>query len=353
MSNKNYLTLLEREEKVMYDKCKDEILELISISENNRSNMHVITVFDDPYKVEAASGMIFPTEISDVETGFSYASTYYTGYNNYFSFKRDVEQNVFSDPHKKYLVYSTSQKGTDINRRSYVPILCQENGLSLLTCDAYRLGLLMDKSHYFSLINCFSHIPHTLTYLGQANFENTINSSYVILKPALECAAVGVTKVKNENKIIMPLLAEMHKKYNQKILLQEYIEGYEISVPVLEKKGQYISTPPVWVKFNGDILTYNMVDNFQYSFSVLPCTAFPYNNIIPEVRRHAEQVMQFIGSKGLSRVDYRISAENQFYIFDIAALPVLADTGTCAQSFKALWGKSESMFQAIIGSSLC
>lgn len=336
----------------MYSKCKEEILELISISENNQSNIHIITVFDDPYKVEAASGMIFPIEISDVETGFSLSSTYYTGYKDYFSFKKDVEENKFTDPNIKYLVYSTSQLGTDIDRRSYVPLLCKENGISLLTCDAYHLGLLMDKSHYFSLLNRFSHIPHTLTYLGQTNFENTIKSPYVILKPALECAAVGVTKVKNENQIIMPLLSDMQKKYKQKILIQEYIEGYEISVPVLEKKGKYISTPPVWVQFNGEILTYNMVDDVQYSFSVLPCTEFPCNKIISKVRKHAEQVMQFVGSKGLSRVDYRIKNENEFYIFDIAALPVLADTGTCAQSFKSLFKDSESMFKAIIGSCL-
>ena len=96
-----------------------------------------------------------------------------------------------------------------------------------------------------------------------------------------------------------------------------------------------------------------MVDDFQYSFSVLPSTEFPYNKIISKVCKHAEQVMQFIGSKGLSRVDYRIKNENEFYIFDMAALPVLADTGTCSQSFKALFNNSESMFQAIIGSCLC
>lgn len=337
----------------MYSKCREEILELISISEHNRKNIHIITVFDDPYNVEAASGMIFPIEISDVETGFSFASTYYTGYKDYFSFKKDVEQNKFSNPDIKYLVYSTSQIGTDINRRSFVPILCKENGLSILTCDSYRLELLMDKSHYFSLLNTFSHIPRTLTYLGQTNFDNTIESPYVILKPSLECAATGVIKVKNENHIIMSLLPKMQKKYNQKIVVQEYIEGYEVSVPVLEKKGQYIATPPVWVKFSGDILTYNMVDNFQYSFSVLPCIEFPYNEIIPKICAHAEQVMQFIGSKGLSRVDYRIKNNSEFYIFDIAALPVLADTGTCAQSFKSLFNNSESMFQAIIGACLC
>lgn len=224
----------------MYSKCKEEILELISISENNQSNMHIITVFDDPYKVEAASGMIFPTEISDVETGFSFASTYYTGYKDYFSFKKDVEENKFSNPNVKYLVYSTSQLGTDIDRRSYVPILCKEKGLSLLTCDAYHLGLLMDKSHYFSLLKSFSHIPHTLTYFGTANFENTIKSPYVILKPALECAAVGVTKVKNENQIIMPLLSDMKKNIIKKYLYKNILKDMK-SLFLFSKKKDNIS----------------------------------------------------------------------------------------------------------------
>lgn len=335
----------------MLKKNKEMILELISLCQEHQEDTQVITVFDDPYNTEALSGMIFPKEISDVEAGFSYASTYYTGYNDFWKFKKDVEDGKFSNPNMKYLVYSTSQLGTDVDRRSHVPIICKENRLTLLTSDAYQLGLLMDKSHYFSLLKDFSHIPHTITYYGQKNFKNTIKSPYIILKPALECAAVGVTKVKNGN--LLPLLKDMQDKFNQKILAQEYIEGYEVSVPVLERDGHYISTPPVWVKFEGDILDYNKVDDVQYSFSVIPNEEFPYNDVIPSICKHAEQIMQFIGAKGLSRVDYRIRNEKDFYVFDIAALPVLADTGTCAHSFKALLGNSESMYEAIIGSCLC
>lgn len=335
----------------MFEKNKEMILELVYICQKHQEDTHVITVFDNPYNIEALSGMLFPEEILDVETGFSYASTHYTGYNDFWEFKKDVEKGKFSNPNMKYLVYSTSQLGTDIDRRSHVPILCKENKLILLTCDAYRLGLLMDKSHYFSLLKDFSHIPPTITYYGQTNFRNTLKASHVILKPALECAATGVTKVKNGN--ILPLLKNMQKKFKQKIVIQEYIEGYEVSVPVIEKNGNYISTPPVWVRFEGEILDFNKVDDFQYSFSVIPNNDFPYNEIIPNICKHAEQIMQFIGAKGLSRVDYRIRNEKDFYVFDIAALPVLANTGTCAHSFNALLGNSESMYEAIIGSSLC
>ena len=70
----------------MFEQCKKELLELITICRKNQNNLHIITVFDDPYNTEAPSGMIFPTEIEDVELGFSSVSTYYTGYKSYFLF---------------------------------------------------------------------------------------------------------------------------------------------------------------------------------------------------------------------------------------------------------------------------
>ena len=42
----------------------------------------------------------------------------------------------------------------------------------------------------------------------------------------------------------------------------------------------------------------------------------------------------------------------EYYVFDIAALPVLANTGTCMQSFKYLFDNQNSLFKAIIGSTL-
>ena len=71
---------------------KKEISELISICQSNQKKFHVITVFDDPYNIAAYSGMIFPVEIDDVESGFICASTNYTGYKDYFSFKNDIKK---------------------------------------------------------------------------------------------------------------------------------------------------------------------------------------------------------------------------------------------------------------------
>lgn len=338
--------------KKYYDKCIDEINELITLAELYKDKFHVITVFDNPYKIEAPSGMIFPIEIEDIEAGFSCASVKYTGYSDYYEFKKDVLNNKFSNSNTEYLVYSTSQKGADIERRSFVPLLCKEHNLRILTCDSYRLSLLMNKAHHFFLLKMLGHIPETDVFFGQEVLHNTIQSKYVILKPALECAAVGVKKIINNDIQIIAEALRMKDLFNQKIIIQEYIEGYEVSVPVIKKREKYISLAPVWVIFEGDILTYTTVDDFKYGFKVLPDISFPLNDVIPNLLHHAEQIMSFLGTDGLTRVDYRVKTSGEYYVFDIAALPVLANTGTCMQSFKYLFGDHSSLFKAIIGSAL-
>lgn len=127
--------------------------------------------------------------------------------------------------------------------------------------------------------------------------------------------------MENDTLSIIDELRAMRDKYNQDIILQEYISGYEVSVPVIRKGDNLIALPPVWVKFNEDILTYSSVDNFEYSFSVLPDKEFPYNEVISALISHASQIMAYINSDGLTRVDYRIKNSKDFYVFDIAATP--------------------------------
>lgn len=329
-----------------YDKCKEQIQELIDIANLEKERLHIITIFDNPYQTDALSGMIYPIEIEDIEAGFLCSAEKYTGYMDYKLFEKDLSTEIFADPNIKYCVYNTSQQGIGICRRNYVPMLCEKYQLHNLTCNAYTLSLLMNKAHYFSLLQPFGHIPKTDIFTSYGLCFKSVNSQYVILKPALECAAVGVKKMENDTLSIIDELRAMRDKYNQDIILQEYISGYEVSVPVIRKGDNLIALPPVWVKFNEDILTYSSVDNFEYSFSVLPDKEFPYNEVISALISHASQIMAYINSDGLTRVDYRIKNSKDFYVFDIAALPVLANTGTCMQSFKYLFGEKESLFKA-------
>lgn len=338
--------------KQLYNRCTNEVADVLKLADSMKKKIHIITVFDNPYTIEAPSGMIYPSEMEDIEAGFSCSATNYTGYMNYLEFVEDVKNNKYSNPNLTHMVYSTAQIGKDINRRSYIPLICKRYSLINLTCDAYRLCLLMDKSHHFTLLKPLSHIPKTVVYWGQTKLDYKFPSDYVILKPSLECAAVGVKKVPAISNIILEDVSQLKKQFNQNIIIQEYIDGLEVSVPVLKKGNQYIAMPPVWVQFKGDILTFDSVDGFQYKFAILPDKNFPFNNVIPSLMCHAESIMQLLGTDGLTRVDYRIKNDNEYFVFDIAALPVLANTGTCMQSFKYLFSDNNSIFKAIIGSAL-
>lgn len=340
--------------KDMYYSIKEKVNPLICFAEEQKDKYHIIAIFDTPDSLDALSGIVYPLESENIETGFVCSSKYYTGYHNVSCFIGDLLIGKIN-PNKgiKYLVYSTAQIGTNINRRFYVPLLCEHLGFVNLTCDAYSLGILQNKAHYFYLLDGFFKTPQTYVYKGENDFSFSLHSSIVVLKPALECAALGVKKIKNQITLITEELHNMQQKYQQDILVQEYIEGYEVCVPVINQGSEYTALPPVWVEFDGSILTFDLVDKVKYNMIALPNKKFPLNDLIPQLLLHSQKIMSFLGTKGLTRVDYRITSDGLIYIIDIAALPILAQTGTCQVSFSALYPDNKySIFQAVIGAGL-
>jgi D-alanine-D-alanine ligase len=215
------------------------------------------------------------------------------------------------------------------------------------------MGLLQNKAHYFYLLSNYFPTPQTYVYRGEREMPISLSSPEIIIKPALECAALGVKKLENQHKEIYKELREMREKYQQNILAQEYIDGYEVSVSVIRRGLDYIALPPVWLKFESDILTFELVDQVRYEMFALPQGDFPFNHLIPQLLKQSQAVMSFLGTSGITRVDYRIAKDGRIFIIDIAALPMLAQSGTCQTSFLTLYPDNPySLFQAIIGAGL-
>lgn len=340
--------------KEVYQEIKEKIDPLICLAEEQKNDYHLYAIFDTPGDQEAQSGIVYPIESENIETGFVCSTKHYTGYHNISNFIGDLLTGRLKlNGELTNLVYSTAQVGISINRRFLIPLICEQLEIVNLTCSAYAMGLLQNKAHYFYLLSNFFNTPQTFVYKGEASFSFSISSPDVILKPSLECAALGVKKIKNQKKEVVKELHNMWIKFQQGILVQEYIDGYEVCVPVVGNGGEYVGLPPVWVQFNESILTFDLVDNVNYKMVALPNEAFPLNDLIPQLILESQQVISFLGAQGITRVDYRITADGRIYIIDIAALPVLAQTGTCQVSFSALYpNNSHSIFQTLIGAGL-
>lgn len=100
------------------------------------------------------------------------------------------------------------------------------------------------------------------------------------------------------------------------LLIQEYIDGRECEVLVLQYKGKYYALNPVEIMFKTskhyiDSLTSN---TYNYDFSIMND---PVKNLIQEM---AIKSAKILGIKDYARFDYRIK-DNIPYLIDIAGTP--------------------------------
>lgn len=339
--------------KEKYEIVKEKLSEIIKLKATMEDSFYFILVNDDIFACDAPSGSLYPNELLELENGFMHVSKFYKGYDSLAKLWGEIQLGILKFNNKIPILYGTSQIGSNIDRRSYLPLICQIHSIVNVNSNAYTLGILQNKAHYYHLLENSFPVPKTIVF--NENDESTyfqIPSEKVIIKPSLECGALGIS-VAPKSELTTDLLKNIQDDYQQKIIIQEFISGIEVSVPVLNISGKYISLPPVEVIFEGDYLNNDLVNDFKYNFKVIDVDNYDMHIDWISLMDCAESVATVFQPNGLFRVDFRINNLGEYYIIDLAALPVLSSTGTCFQSINYLFPNEEyPLFDILIASAL-
>jgi D-alanine-D-alanine ligase len=139
----------------------------------------------------------------------------------------------------------------------------------------------------------------------------------VFVKPAGTGSSVGVSKASDRVALIKALLEAA--KFDQKILVEEFIHGREIEVAVMGNESPMASVC-------GEIDS--GADFYDYEAKYITDTSVAYiparipEDVAEQVRELAIRAYQAIGCQGLSRVDFFVThAENRIVFNEINTLP--------------------------------
>ncbi len=139
----------------------------------------------------------------------------------------------------------------------------------------------------------------------------------VFVKPAGTGSSVGVSKVKDRNDLRDALLQA--GVYDEKILVEEFINGREVEVAVLGNSSPVASVC-------GEIDS--GADFYDYDAKYITDTSVAYiparidDLVAEQVRELAVKVYSAIGCRGLSRVDFFVTYEDNRIVFnEINTLP--------------------------------
>lgn len=133
----------------------------------------------------------------------------------------------------------------------------------------------------------------------------------VFVKPAGTGSSVGVSKANNREQLQSALLYA--GRYDEKILVEEFINGVEVEVAVLGNNDPVAS---VAGEIDSGAEFYDYDAKYISDTSVAYIPARIPEDVAQQVRKIAVQVYKAVGCSGLSRVDFFVTRQDNRIVFN-------------------------------------
>lgn len=166
----------------------------------------------------------------------------------------------------------------------------------------------------------------------------------VVVKPAQQGSAIGVTIVRKKAQLKKAVKNAL--KYDDEAIVEEYIAGREITVPVLGNKPM----TPI------EIIPKNEFYDFYSKYSAggsrhLIPSRLP-KKIIDKSRQLGLSAHQSLGCRAVSRVDMIVDRKNNIYVLEVNTMPGMTSTSLFPDAAKFDGISFGKMLKKIIAFSL-
>lgn len=173
------------------------------------------------------------------------------------------------------------------------------------------------------------HLPLSPSVLAEINQQIPVIDFPLpwAVKPTLEGSSIGISKVENASELNKAL--KLAWKYGSQVLIEQWVEGGEYTVSILNKKTLpviQIKTDHVFYDYESKYLT----DTTQY---LCPCG-------LPDVDEKnlqaiAMQAFEVIGAKTWGRIDFILDKNNTPYLLEINTIPGMTSHSLVPMAAKA------------------
>lgn len=274
-------------------------------------------------------------------------------------FIRDVLSGQFyCVPGKHNIVFNSAQKGTSVGRKSLIPAFCDLQHICHSNSNAYIVSLCRDKYFSGKLVESFGlPCPDSWCYRHDCGWllgDHPENGRKVIAKLNYETSSIGLG---SENIFVYTpdtekFIRDLSRKYRQDIVVQEFIAGYEVEVPVIVDK-QHFAIAPMGIYFQElmplgtGILDYEGRKEHMYHFSDFHLVSAAAAD---QLERYAVEAAAALGIQGLGRIDFRVTETDQIpYITDIATNPGIHKSTSIYQGLENLGYTYQDMMTILVG----
>lgn len=198
--------------------------------------------------------------------------------------------------------------------------LLEQIGLPYTGCGVMASALTMDKMRTKMLWKAFGLPVADMEVVTRETFAELDVQAVVeklglplMVKPSLEGSSVGLTKVKAVDELKSAV--EYALKFDNTILIEEWLAGDELTVPVLDSQV----LPAIRIVPEGEFYDYNakyISDNTQY---FCPAGLMPERE--QELAILVKRAYDAVGCRGWSRIDVMCDAKGDFRLVEVNTNP--------------------------------
>ncbi len=192
-------------------------------------------------------------------------------------------------------------------------------------CGVMASAVCMNKEYTKRMLSACADIPlikSVFVRKGEDVFEKTAQLKYpLITKPVCEGSSFGMTKVNSKEE----LLAAYNEasKFNNDVLIEEYLVGIGTTVGVLERDGVPFATEILELHPKNEWYDYEAKYTKGMTEFILPAEIS--EDMTERVKALAVKAYETVGCSGVSRVDFLI-VDDVPYILEINTSPGMTET---------------------------
>lgn len=310
---------------------KNIVLSILDYYKEYNFNFDVYIVADTqeytkrlyPYNVNHADDSEFfsRTEFAEIASAVFYSFGFVRVFYSELEFIQYIIKNNINT--SECLVFNFARDGRANGKKSLIPAFCDLLNIKYTGSDAFVISLLRNKYVYTEFLDKSGiPVPKSKIYSKTDDYEqlvNYFNNNLIIAKNKYESASIGLSSENIfhfQSDSPKTLSTLFHSMNTDSLLIQEYIEGQECEVLVLQYNGTYYALDPVEIVFKTStkFIDTETSNTYNYEFKIIE------SPIKERIQDLAEKSAKLLGIKDYARFDFRIRNDEP-YLFDIAGTP--------------------------------
>lgn len=217
-------------------------------------------------------------------------------------------------------------------------------------CGVMSSAICMNKEYTKRILSTNPDIPMAKSaFVRKCDdlFEKTKDLKYpLFVKPVSEGSSFGMTKV--DKKEDLKSAYETAIKYNDDVLIEEFIDGFFVTVGVLEENGKAFATEILEIRPKNE--WYDFEAKYTKGMSDFICPANLTNEVTKRVKEVAVKAFETAGCRSVSRIDFMMMNDIP-YLLEINTSPGMTEMSDLPAQAKAMDIDYDNLVQLILNSA--